>query len=297
MRIQALSGEHTPAATAPVRTALGSKGPGRPASRIGDGSGGGSAKTEADRGRPPEFADPEQMKEGMELGADACRFNDSGPSTSAEASHSSLHDARVFDVDACIQALLDWLNNDGHQEFEQPMTEESRELILGIAADGVSVTSCNSDELPAMRTPWGERACRAEAVAAWCVDDPSSSWKLENWRAELQKFDGQQENLLICSAAVPSSERWRRHCGEKRTAETADMTQASVRNMTHIFVCRFSLVPQALLGNNDSGPAGGQYYVISCPPNVLPMRLATIASGSGQPPWRLEHKQVLPLPE
>lgn len=283
MRIQALSDEPPTAATTPVRTAPSPKGPGRPESRIGDGSGGGSAKMHANRGRPPEAVSSAQTAD----------VDESGPSASAESSQSSGSDARDFDADACVEALLVWLNNAGNQGLDHPMTEEATELLVSTVAEGVSVTICSSGELSAMRTPWGDRACRAEAVAAWCADDHTSSWKLDNWRADLQRLDGRQENLLICSVAVPSGDRWRRHLSERRVADSADASQANIRNTTYILVCRFDLVHQALENKDESSTGQGQYCVISCPPNVLPMRFAT----SGQPRWRLEHKQVLPLPD
>lgn len=171
----------------------------------------------------------------------------------------SLHES------ACIEALLRWLNSQPDGGIPHPMTEPSCTSLVSAVAGVVNITSCDVGELSAMRCPWGDRSCCIEPIAAWSTDDGAFCWRLENWRTEMQKVEGQEEKLLLCSTFAPSE------YGSKK----------------YMLVCRFSFLHQATLG---------QCYVISCPPSVLPLRFASIAPKFGQELWKLQHQQVLPLP-
>jgi len=218
---------------------------------------------------------------------------DEGKSTSrSETFLSSGLDVDGFDEGACIEALLGWLNNDGEQETCCPIAQEFDAALTSAATGLVNITMCSADELTAMRSPWGDRASRVEAVAAWCVDDGVFSWKFENWREELRNLDGQEENLLICSTFAPSDVRCGRDLAEGRSGGNS---QACSKKF--LLVCRFSMVNEvAADGNSNEDVSQERYYVISCPPSVLPLRFAAIVPTSGELPWRLEHRQVLPLP-
>lgn len=185
-----------------------------------------------------------------------------------------------IDEGACIEALLGWLNNDGDEvSVYSPMTYVSRIALVSAVTEAVNITRCSTLELPGIRTDWGDRACRVEAVAAWSVEDRALSWKFENWRIELQKSQHEGENLLICSALVPSVGGWGRHLAKGDGAG----------NKKYLLVCRFSARHQGIADNK------GEYYAISCPSNVLPLRFASIVPTSGQSCWRLDHRPVLPL--
>jgi len=206
----------------------------------------------------------------------------------APTGHGSGLEVDGIDEGNCIEALLSWLNNDGDEvSVYSPMTHASRTALVSVVTEAVNITRCSTSELPGMRTDWGDRACRVEAVAAWSVEDRALSWKFENWRMELQKSQHGEENLLICSALVPPSETsvyssfsWRRHLAEGDGAV----------DKKYLLVCRFSAKHQSIADNK------GECYAISCPPNVLPLRFASVVPTSGQQScWSLDHRPVLPL--
>jgi len=188
-----------------------------------------------------------------------------------------------MDEGACIEALLSWLNNDGDEVLVySPMTHASRTALVSVVTEAVNITRCSTLELPGIRTDWPLPFdhCRVEAIAAWSVEDRALSWKFENWRMELQKSQHGEENLLICSALVPPDGTWGRHLAEGDGAG----------NKKYLLVCRFSARHQGIANNK------GEYYAISCPPNVLPLRFASVVPTSGQQScWSLDHRPVLPL--
>lgn len=187
-----------------------------------------------------------------------------------------------IDEGACIEALLSWFNDDRGDEVlvYSPMTHASRTALVSAVTEAVNITRCSTVELPGIRTDWGDRACRVEAIAAWSVEDRALSWKFENWRMELQESKHGEENLLICSALVPPDRTWGR-----QLAAGGDSG-----NKKYLLVCRFSASHQGIADNK------GEYYAISCPPNVLPLRFASVVPTSGQQSrWSLDHRPVLPL--
>lgn len=170
----------------------------------------------------------------------------------------------------CIRDFLRWLNDDHFSGNLCATTHETQLMSVINDAAGIKITRCSAGELPAIRNPWGDRACPVTVVAAWCIDSSRLSWTCENWRSELCL----QESLLICSTALQSGDGSKQH------------------DARHLLICRFFADEQAVAGNI----ADGHYYVISCPSSVLPLRFATAVPTLSQPPWRLEHKQVMPLP-
>lgn len=251
--------------TAPVRTAPGPQGPGRPVSRGGD--------SWHWRPKPPDKGGGSKASAQMDLKLAECL-----PLSSPEA-HGP-------EEGACLEALLSWLNNDMAQLVRSPAAQEFRRSSLatvkGVVND-IHVTRCTEGELPSMRSPWGDRTRYVEVVAAWDVSNAAFSWRLENWHAEMQRADCPEVCLLICSTAVPSAAPV--GSGDRNTGKE------------HLLICRFSSDHEAIeaSGVNSDFPLG-QFYVISCPASVRPLRFVSMVPTSGLPLWRVEHKQVLPLP-
>lgn len=199
-----------------------------------------------------------------------------------------------FDEGSCIEELISWLNDDCEQLVRCPKAQESRTALISAVtnvANMISIARCNATELSAMRSPWGDRACPVEPVAAWCTSDRSFGWRFENWRAELQTSNWQGENIIICSTILPRDDMLGSHW------PVLGRSKVNTYSEKYLLVCRFSLDHQVTAGSSvDSSSQEGQCYAIACPPSVLPLRFATVVPTLGQPPWRLECKQVLPLP-
>lgn len=170
-----------------------------------------------------------------------------------------------------MEAFLSWLNNNGDGRLHCPIADDCHSALMSTVTggSGITITRCGAGDLPGIRNPWGERACPVKTIAAWSIDERGFSWKSENWLAEVQK-SAHEESLLICSTSVPTAD------GKK-----------------YLLVCRF---PAAQQSRSDS-TTDGQYYVISCPSSVLPLRFATAVPTLGQQAWRLEHRHVMPLPD
>jgi hypothetical protein len=173
-------------------------------------------------------------------------------------------------VSDCIQAFLAWLNDE--DEYGNLSSMNCNSQLMSVINDraGIEITRCSAGELPGIRNPWGDRACPVTVVAAWSVESEKLSWACENWKDDLCL----QESLLICSIALQYDDTLKQH------------------DNRYLLVCRFFANQQVIAGNS----ADGYYYVISCPSSVMPLRFASAVPTLSQPPWRLEHKQVLPLP-
>jgi hypothetical protein len=217
-----------------------------------------------------------------EEGSDASILQHIGPDACIGTSASCNTDAHTCCEDACLGALLGWVNKEGSQEVDQLLTMESQSELISNVTGALSITRCSAQELPGIQSPWGDRACQVEVVAVWSVHDQAFSWRFENWCLELQKRDSQLENLLVCSVSAPSGER------------CVEASELHGCNQRYLLVCRFQWVHQAK-PTDDCAPQQ-EYYVISCPPSVVPLRFSTIAPTSGQLPWKFVHRHVLPLP-
>jgi len=183
-----------------------------------------------------------------------------------------------------MEAMVGWMNNDGNQDVQNPLTHGSLAALIPAITGTVNVTRCNKDELSGIQTSWSDqnRACGVEAIAVWSVSGQSFSWKSENWRVgQHQNQNRREENLMIFSTVVPSGE-----------------SKEQTSNKKYLLVCRFIWLHE-VTGSEKSDSCcspQGQYYVISCPPSVLPLGFATIVPTCGQLPWKLDQRQVLPLP-
>jgi len=112
----------------------------------------------------------------------------------------------------------------------------------------------------------------------WSLRDRSFGWKSESWIEERRNLEKHQENLLMCSTTMPIGDKRHGCIGDKR----------------YLLVCSFSWFHGGEEDNDNSDPSG-QFYVISCPPHVRPLRFANIVKTGEQLHWMLDHKQVLPL--
>lgn len=195
------------------------------------------------------------------------RFGDAGGSRIEDSSDLSVEEN---DLTSCMASVLHWLNNCTTVEAQR---QESKSALMSLIEEraGVNITMCSAGELPTMRTPWHDRThCPIKTVAVWSIQDRELCWTSENWRAELCSV----ENLLICSTVL--------RAGQQTACNK------------YLVMCYVSCFPADNVRYDCT--ADGKYYVISCPPSVLPLRFATIVPTQSQPRWRYEHTQVLPLP-
>lgn len=199
------------------------------------------------------------------------------PTASSQAFSATLLDVDELVPNTCIEAFLGLLNNDGNQDTPKSMTQELQSSFVSTVIEALNITKCSEDELAGIRNPWGNRVCHANALAVWSVSDHSFSWKSDGWFDEHRKLERQAKNLLICSTMMPLGENSHGRIGDKE----------------YLYVCSFSWCHGDDKSNSD--PAG-HFYVISCPPHVRPLRLASIVQTAGHLPWTLDQKHVLPLP-
>lgn len=195
-----------------------------------------------------------------------------------------------LDVDCCIKSLLSWLNNNDVDQFDNSISQDARIALLSAVEASVSVIVCGESDLPSIRTSWGNDKLRVHCIAVWSIDQPTSAWKSDDWRMDLQS-SGAVEYLMFCRIEVHRKER---HQGQISDNE---MQQAFADGLVE---GEFVVACHLCSGNEDKlAPleSHGQYFAISCPSNIFPLRHATIHRVSDKAVWTADDRSVLPLPE
>jgi hypothetical protein len=184
-------------------------------------------------------------------------------------------DVLQADASFYIKTLLSWLNYDDPQRFENPISQDTRSALLSVVEASVSVIACSENDLPGMRKPWGDDVLRTQAVAAWTMEESTTSWKSDDWRMDLRALDAPAvEYLMFFSIEFHRKEEFKDVSIGKK----------------FVVACHLSSARQ----NFKPDP---QYFVISCPSNISPLQFATISCVGDQTEWCSDNKLVLPLPE
>jgi hypothetical protein len=211
-----------------------------------------------------------------------------GPGDLIEALPPSSLQVDDLDQEVCLEALLNWLNHDESPLMRSPLAQAARAVSfmsrVRDVGENINIIRCSEGGLSSVRNSQSTHTARVEVIAAWSVDDGAFSWRFENWLAELQSSARKEVSFLLCSAMLASSGNWTQQlAGENQTCKK------------HVLVCSFSPTQDKGEQHIESSIMQ-QYYGIACPPSVLPLRFASLLPRGGQTQWRLEHRQVLPLP-
>lgn len=196
-------------------------------------------------------------------------------------------------LEASLQALLQWLGDEGGQMAADTCDEQwgrsVRDLANNAARD-LRAAWCGAEEPSAMRTLLGECGGSGEVVAAWSVNDPCVSWRLEERRQEMRAAFLEQVAVdqapdhavmssifLICQGNFDAGHQ----C---------------------ILVCHLSLGRQSeyvATKESDRKRASTLYCAIASHPQIVPVFLVNPkqehVSGK-QHPWRASLERVMPLP-
>jgi hypothetical protein len=185
-----------------------------------------------------------------------------------------------------VQALLSWLGDDDDLGLENTMAEEDRTILVSGVSQNMRATACSESDLSGMRKPWGDLAYGVQPIAAWSVTDSTDIWKADNWRTDLHRWDAPTaEHLLICSIVTTASAQ----CHGEASCVDANPNK-------FILACRLCFAEDNKQ-RGENAALQGQYCVIACPPNVRPLQFVTLVRDAGQQRWKLDHKQVSPLPD